>query len=500
MSPDWLSVRNLITPDQIALEYQGRKWSYRELSGWVDRICHHLHGRGVRPGNRVAVITPNSPIYVALIHAVAWLGIQIYPLNTRLTKMEIDIQLEMGEIDYLILGDRVGEGSVFNHSLERTIQVSLLEGLADVGDNPWVGSQVDGSDPFGVLFTSGTSGTPKGVVLTYSNLFYSAVSSGFRLGIDPMDRWLLCMPLYHMGGISILLRCCIYGTTVVLMDRFDPAAVNQALDEGDISQISLVPTMLKRVLEDRKHRKFPSSVRVVLLGGSAPLVGQVEEALASGIPIFLTYGLTEAASQVATARPADLERKPCSVGKPLFFTRVRIANTESETSPELKPIVPQGEIGEVCIAGPTVMHGYQGEPPLEGEFPTGDLGYLDADGDLFILERRTDLILSGGENVYPSEVEKVLLSHPAIIEACVVGTSDPVWGQRVSAAVVTKIDQNSILEGDIGSQLQKFCRLHLAGYKIPAIFTRLNFLPKTPSGKIKRDQVAEVIRNAVVNK
>jgi O-succinylbenzoic acid--CoA ligase len=338
-------------------------------------------------------------------------------------------------------------------------------------------------------------------MLTYGNHLWSAVGSAFRLGTDPQDRWLLCMPLYHVGGMAIVLRCCLYGTTVILQERFDPVAVNQALDTQGVTLVSLVPTMLHRLLEARGERPLPATLRCILVGGAAAPPSLLEKCLALGWPLATTYGLTEAASQVATATPAQVRRKPGTAGKPLMFTQVRIVGEDGEE-------LPPGEIGEIVVSGPTVMRGYYSAQRSAGgaqraavsdqrsvighPLHTGDLGYLDEEGDLWVVQRRADLIVTGGENVYPAEVEGVLLAHPGVEEACVVGIADPEWGQRVAAAVVVRPGARLTEE-----ELIAFCRQRLAGYKQPRLLRFVKGLPRTASGKVDR---AAVVREVGASK
>ncbi|MEZ4516495.1 MAG: o-succinylbenzoate--CoA ligase [Chloroflexota bacterium] len=349
-------------------------------------------------------------------------------------------------------------------------------------------SQTGGQDAIqAIVFTSGTTGRPKGAMLTYANHFYNAVGSAFRLGILPSDQWLVCMPLYHVGGMAIILRACLYGIAVILHDGFSPERVSSDLERLPISIVSLVPTMLFRLLPISQPERW-KSLRFVLLGGGAATAELLQAAHQVGIPVATTYGLTEAASQVATMPPTQALGKPGSVGKPLLFTQVRITD-ESGTRLE------QGEIGEIRVHGPGVFDGYYGNEQAteralpSGELRTGDLGYLDSDGDLWVVQRRSDLIVSGGENVYPAEVEQVLMQHPAVSAVCVVGLSDPEWGQRVAGLVVAE---------EVGSadDLIAFARLHLAAYKVPRTLVLADELPLTGSGKISRTAVADILRQA----
>ncbi len=341
----------------------------------------------------------------------------------------------------------------------------------------------DLSSPLAILFTSGTTGRPKGALQTLDNHFWSALASAFRLGTLPDDRWLLTIPLYHVGGLAIPLRCCLYGTTVVIpaTESFEPDVLRDDMQRHAVTLVSLVPAMLQRMLDAYPKDPFPASLRLILLGGAAAPLRLLERAARLDLPLALTYGLTETASQVATALPDEVGRKPGSAGKPLLFTRVSI---QDENGRELPP----GEIGEIVVTGPTVVPGYYRHPEQTGgTFHTGDLGTLDEDGDLWVVQRRSDLIVSGGENVYPAEVERVLLEHPSVREACVVGIRDDEWGEKVAAALV--LQPGAAIEKQ---EIQDFCRGHLAGYKLPRLIRFLPELPRTASGKIQRAAVCSL--------
>ncbi len=473
---DFLSDRARITPERPALYYEGRVWTYAGLNAEVSSVCLRLHAVGVRKGDRVAVFLPNRPEYVLLVHSLVRLAAVIVPLNIRLTRAEISEQLSVVEADWLVVsgGERLLDGLL---PPEKVLNLETLSGATGEG---WSEQVIDLDQDWGILFTSGTSGSPKGAVLTLGNLFFSAMASALRLGTRPDDRWLLAMPLYHVGGLSIVFRCAIYGTAVVLRDGFDPELTIKDLERYRVTLVSLVPTMLLKLLDRLGGERFPAQVRVVLLGGSAAREELVSAALMQGVPLALTYGLTEAASQVATALEEAVMHKPGSVGKPLFQTSLRIANESGEA-------LPTGEYGEIQVQGPTVMRGYLGHKPHEGWLKTGDIGYIDADGDLFVMQRRTDLIVSGGENVYPSEVEKVFQQHPGVADVCVVGLPDATWGQRVAALIVPSgvgIDNKA---------LDVFLRSRLAGFKVPKTIAYVSELPVTPSGKVCRPDVVEIL-------
>jgi O-succinylbenzoic acid--CoA ligase len=467
---DWLAERAAQTPTAPALEFTGQKWDYETLNNWVETLAVQLEARGVKRRARIAVHLANQPVYVALIHALARIGAVAVPLNIRLTEPEIKLQIEQSQCSCLICDTQLpGPGKqILVSELSSTPQQ-----LPKRKRPPLEPDAVQG-----IFFTSGTSGFPKGAKLTFDNHHASALASAQRLGIDSHDRWLLTMPLYHIGGMSIVFRAALQGFTVVLHPNFDVDAVHCALTNENITIVSLVPTMLHRLLEKYPAFKPSSSLRVILLGGAGAPMDLLEKALALNLPLALTYGLTEAASQVATSTPAETRLKAGSVGKPLPGTTVDIVDESGKS-------LPKGEIGEIVISGRTVMCGYLDSKELPGRFHTGDIGYLDSDGDLWVLTRRTDLIVSGGENVYPEEVERALLRHPAVSEACVVGMPDPEWGQSVAAAVV--------LREPCGTEtLIQFLREQVAGYKIPRRIAFVESLPRTASGKLKRTEVANM--------
>lgn len=474
---DWLRARAQASPHALALMMGAERWDYAALDGLVDQMSHWLTTAvGLPTNGRVGVLLENSLEYVCLLHALVRLGQTIVPLNTRLTTAEINWQVD--------------------HAACGLVLASADGATADVRRVPVVGWQipappcpaVPAPSPQAILFTSGTTGQPKGVVLSMENHFYSALASAYKLGVQADDVWLSCLPLYHVGGMAVIFRSCLYGTAVDLHPRFDLAAVNHALDTWPITLISVVPTMLHRMVQTRTQ--WPTSLRLILVGGAAATAELVQAANQLGPEphhprIATTYGMTETASQIATLLPAGAQNKPASVGRPLLFTQVRVVGQDGQPAAV-------GHIGEVWVAGPTVSAGYINQPQanaerfVEGWFRTGDMGYLDADGDLWIVQRRSDLIVSGGENVYPAEVEQVLRQHTAVAEACVVGVPDVEWGQRV-AAMVQLVAGATLPE----AELLAFVQTRLAGYKRPRLLQFVPHLPQTASGKIARRQIQE---------
>ncbi|MFD1526506.1 AMP-binding protein, partial [Halolamina salina] len=336
-----------------------------------------------------------------------------------------------------------------------------------------------------LLFTSGTTGDAKAVTLTMGNLLASATASAFRLGIDPADRWLVPLSLHHMGGIAPVLRSTLYGTTVIVRESFDPGGTVDDLREYDATCISLVPTMLRRMLESRGT--LPDSLRFVLVGGAPCPEELIERCRDYSVPICPTYGMTETASQVATARHEEAYDHPDTVGRPLLWTDVTVVDSAGS------PVEP-GESGELVVRGPTVTPGYYGDPAATGEaigahgLHTGDVGYRDEEGRLYVLNRLDDRILTGGENVDPGEVVEAIRTHPGIEDAAVVGLDDEEWGEQVAALLVPTEDGVDV------DDLEAHLRERLAGFKLPRTIGTAEELPRTVSGTVERDAVRERLR------
>jgi len=476
---DWLTQRARSSPEKTALIFEGQIWSYAALNQRAEKMTRQLLAGGIKSGHHVAALASNSPDLVVLIHALIKLGAVLIALNTRLTFEELTWQIQGADVDYLIYDDAFAStAEKLNNKGFSFRQLAAADLVVD-----HLPEAFDFENTHAIIFTSGTTGQPKGAVLTIDNHFWSATASAFRLGLSPDDRWSLCLPLYHVGGMAIILRSCLYGTAVVLHRDFSAHQIASVIEHQAVTMISLVPTMLHRLMETSLTQL--AKLRVILLGGGAASPQLIRTSLGAGLPIVTTYGLTEASSQVATSTLENVAEKIGRAGRPLMFTQLQIESPQGE-------VLPVGEIGEIVVSGPTVMSGYYRRPDAtrsvlqDGRLRTGDMGYLDADGDLWVVQRRTDLIISGGENVYSSEVESVLERHPDIREACVIGLDHPVWGQQIAAAVV--LHEGRVLSS---KTIEQYCRTSLAGYKIPRVFHFLISFPRTASGKIIRSQVRQ---------
>jgi len=469
-----------MTPDAPAIESGDSIWTFADLADRARRGAAHIVATVQPAAAPVALLLPGDARFVGWFAAIALAGRAALPLNARLTTHELVQQLRDARAGVLLgeAGDpRLAEIAVHLPALVVRPAPELVALPGACGQLP--GEAASDDAVLAVLFTSGTSGRSKGACLCWTNFAASALAAADPLGSAIAERWLACMPLFHVGGLSILVRSVLFGGPIRLHARFDAALVSDALDEGDIAGISLVPTMLSRLLAHRGGRPAPAGLKVLLLGGAAASPELLGRACEAGYPVCPTYGLTEATSQVATARPPRSRAAGPSPMLALPGNELRIVAHGKD--------VPAGEPGEILVRGPTIMLGYLNDPSAtaralqDGWLHTGDIGILDADGGLQVLDRRDDLIVSGGENVYPAEVEAVLLGHASVADAGVAGLPDGDLGERVVAWIVAKEG----LATDAAA-LSEHCRSRLAGFKRPREFRFVPALPRTVAGKLQR--------------
>ena len=415
----WLPRAAAAHPDRLAVN----RCTYGQLHEDARRAAGGLAAQGVGTGDRVAIALPPGEAFTTLLHAIWGLGAVAVPHDLRLAEHE------------------------------RPPAEHVVAALPD-GPPRDLRKTVDGDEVALGLQTSGTSGTPKPVAPTFANLHWSALGSAAALGARPDDAWLCTLPLSHVGGLSIVIRSAIQGTRAVVHERFDTDRVLHALHEDDVTLVSLVPTTLQRLLD--AGLKHPPRLRCALLGGAPVPPALQRRAARAGIPVAQTYGLTETCSQVTTQTPGELE---ADAGPPLFCIRIR-------TAPD----------GEIEVQGPTVV----GQAPGTW-LATGDLGRLDREGRLTVTGRKADTIVTGGENVAPTEVEAVLAEHPSVQEAAVHGRPHPAWGEAVVATVVLKPGAHASPD-----ELRRHCAAQLAGFKVPKQIDLTSALPRTRSGKLLR--------------
>jgi len=433
---NWLAQRSQSCPDRVALIAGGEQMTYAQLDEEAERAARRLVAYGVRRGGTVAVTTAGTRQNVVLIHALMKTGAVLLPLSPKLSEAERAAAVEASRV------------SVDLDDASRLTQTEA--------DMPLLGEH-DMSDLHCRILTSGSSGTPHTVGLTYGNHLFSAMGSAFNIGVNPEDRWLCALPISHISGLSIVMRSVIYGTTIVLQDGFNTGDIRRAIEDDGVTLISMVSTMLLRLLEEEVDLSSP---RAILVGGGPVPQGALEEALSRGASVIQTYGLTETCSQVTTLEVKEARRKVGSVGRPLLTSHLRIQD------------------GEILVQGPTVS-----AEALDGDgwLHTGDVGRIDEDGFLYVEGRTDEMIITGGENVSPGEVEDALVRHPEIVEAAVVGRPDPEWQQAVTAVVVLSAGSNLGLEA-----IREHCAGLLASYKVPKRVETIDELPRTTSGKLMR--------------
>ena len=463
----WLERRAASHGAHPALCGGGVQLDFAGLQARVARTAGRLRGLGIGVGDRVALLLGVGVEWVELLHALTRIGAVAVPLGPRLTAAEIAALLDACPC-VAVLHDAGGAATIAGLPpvlAGRRIAVDELAALPVAGDARPAWPDLDA--PHSVVFTSGSSGAPRPIVLAAGNHLWSALASASVLGVRDDDRWLACLPLHHVGGLSILMRSVVLGIPVELHERFDPKRVNAAID-GGATLVSLVAAMLQRVLEARGGRPFPPHLRAILLGGGPAPRALLDACAAAGVPLAPTYGMTEAASQLATAAPGEAGGD--GAAWPLPGVELRLAS------------------GAIEVRGPMISRGATGG---DGWLRTRDLGALDAAGRLQILGRADDLIISGGENVHPREVERVLEAHPAVAEACAFALPDADWGEVVAAQVRLAAGGAADLDA-----LRRHARVALAGFKQPRRLEIVADFPRSAAGKILRRAVAAQARGS----
>lgn len=492
----WMNRRRLKSPHRLALIFgDDDTLTYRELADAADRVAAFLWHRGVRAGDRVAYLGENSPEFVMTLFGATQIGAVFVPVNTRLAPREIahvlkdcgaralihDPELSakvdaVGAPDVAVIV-RTGSGDDDDPGLAR-----LIAGLRPRR----VDADVVLGDPAAIVYTSGTTGKAKGAVLTHGNLTWVALNTVVDYDVDSTDVALMISPLFHvaslgMGALPIILK----GGTIVLEKGFEPGRALQLIQRHKVTMLSGVPTTYQMMADHPDWSSTDLSTLAKLTCGGSAVPGRVLNAYEErGLHFSQGYGMTET-SPGATSLPPDMTRaKMGSVGVPHFFTEVRVADSDGR-------MVAQGTVGEIEIAGPNVFAGYHGQPDAtaaafthDGWFRSGDLGYLDEDGYLFISDRLKDMIISGGENIYPAEVENLINEIEGVSGVAVIGVPNERWGE-VALAVVTLREGACVDTALVRAHLDS----RIARYKIPREVIVVDELPRTASGKVRKTEL-----------
>ena len=488
-------------PDHPLCHISDLTFSYTEVDEISGRVASALLGTGLRRGDKVAVQLPNLPQFLFTYFAILKAGLVMVPLNPLLKAPEVAYQLRDSESRMLITFEGFAAEAVAGAREAGDVSMYVVnlpgndqrpEGTRDYdelyfADDTGEIEPVNADDTAVIIYTSGTTGKPKGAELTHFQLYMNCTVAGELFGFRDDDIGVAVLPMFHVFGLSSVLNTAVrFGGTLVLIPRFEPDAVLDAIARYRCTIFSGVPTMYYTLLQADVASRDLSSLRVGISGGAA-IPGEVIRAFEEkfpGVVILEGYGLSETASTTTFNVSAE-QRKVLSIGKPIWGVEVRVVDEQD------KPLPPGSEnIGEIVIRGHNVMKGYYGNLAATAEafrggwFHTGDLAYADEDGYLFIVDRKKDLVIRGGYNVYPREIEEVLFGHPAVAEAAVVGKADPKLGEEILAFVVPKPGA----EAD-PDDIMAYCRERLAAYKYPREVRIADDLPKGPTGKILKREL-----------
>ena len=490
----WIERHAAFTSDKTAIRFAGSTLSYADFANRIERAAAVLARLDVRRGDAVAFLGLNHPLSLVLLFACARLGAMLMPLNWRLAPPEHAWMLTDCPPRALFVEEPfIEHASAFPSTLGATRLIAL--GATPAGwlhwDELWAAAPArapragDEDSPLLLCYTSGTTGVPKGVVLTQRAIFCNAVNSAHLHDLTSADRVLTTLPLFHVGGLNIQTTPAFHvGASVVLHAKFDPLATLDAIERERITLVLLVPAQLTVMMETLRWSEADlSSLRMIVTGSTIVPEALVRKVGARGMPVVQVYGSTETAPIASYVRAPDWERKAGSAGLPALHCELRIIDDEGRD-------LPPGADGEILVRGASVMNGYWNAPEEtlkvleDGWYRTGDIGHLDDEGYLYVMSRKTELIISGGENIYPAELENILLQNASIQEACVVGSPDERWGEVVAAVVVLKPGAQ-LSKADVMALFQG----RLARYKHPREVHFVASLPRTALGKVQRNQV-----------
>lgn len=473
----WLTQQAVLHPERPAFFYEEQVHTFSELQQIVQSYAYDYQRKLPKDSTIVAVYGKSSPTFIYTVLALWELGVTVQFLNMRLTESECHGQLLDSQSQAIIVTDEHSEASF---APCRLIHAPKLQELHPVKKQDWLDLGYREEQMASIMYTSGTTGKAKGVLQTFGNHRASALASKKSLSLTANDCWLNVMPLYHISGLSIFLRSLVIGLSVRLLPKYAAEQVHHWLKTGQVTVVSVVTKMLQDLLSLTKE-SYPASLKGILLGGGPVRSEVLEKCLAYQLPVMQSYGMTETCSQIF-ALPFDYSlTKLGSAGLALQDVQCKI-----------EPLNEKETIGEILVKGPSITPGYlhglaKERFDKEGYFHTGDLGYLDEDGFLFVKSRLGDLIISGGENIYPKEIEDCLSQHPQIQEVAVVGEANEKWGHVPVAYLKLATDDFD------KSQLNQLL-VTLAKYKRPQTFYVLSDFPKTASGKIQKYQLSQIER------
>jgi fatty-acyl-CoA synthase len=488
---DWFAKWALYSPQQLAVKeaLTGRSMSYAELDEAANKAAAWLQQQGLRQGDRLVILAEFCVELVVLFGAAQKTGVILVPLNYRLSPREIDYLL--GDADpALVLVEPKFQDLLRDAPQAAGLRQLELAALFSLSVNAGIPQAVGltANDPVFILYTSGTTGFPKGALYTHEMLLWNSLNTALRLNVTSSDRTLMVMPPFHTGGWNVLTTPFLhFGATVVLLPKFDAEQVMDLLERERINLFMGVPTMIKMMSEVPRFEQVDlAALRYFIVGGEALPIPVIERWNQKGVPIRQGYGLTEVGPNVTSLPEADAIRKIGSIGFPNFYLQTKLVDEQGET------VVGAGR-GEFWLKGPVVTPGYWRHPEAtaksmtDGWFHTGDVLERDAEGYLYVVDRIKNMFISGGENVYPAEIEHFLRKHPAIAEVAVLGVPDERWGEVGKAFVVLQSPTTATAE-----ELKGYCLNGLAKFKVPKHFAFVAAIPKNDTGKVDRKKLAEL--------
>ncbi len=507
---NFVSIPASIFPEQEILVFGDRRWTYAELWQRVQRIGNALRSAGVEPGDRVAVLQTNSDDYVATYFATALIGGVFVPVNYRAKPIELKHILSTAKTKVLLAGDRYVS---LVESLENELPSvatyvalegehegmvhfpKLLDGVTDVCEE----AAIDDSQTTILMYTSGTTSLPKGVMLSHNEFTAYVVNNVEMADGSPRGTALLSAPLYHIAGATNIMTSLFTGRKLVVLPQFEAGEWLDAADKESVTHAFVVPTMMKMIID---HPTFAerdlSTLSNLSYGGAAmpfPVIRRAIELFPETVGFVNAFGQTETTSTLTVLGPDDHKlagtpeevarclKRLTSIGRPLPDVQVKVVDDEGND-------LPSGEVGEIWVSTPRLMKGYANEeggadsPVRDGWLPTRDMGWIDEDGYIFLGGRKDDMIIRGGENIAPAEVEAVLQSHPCVEEAAVIGFKNEEWGEQVGAIVVLRPGESATAE-----ELEKFCQQNMASFKKPEIIHFVDELPKNQMGKVLKNDL-----------
>ncbi len=494
----WIEKRAQITPNKLALIGENEQVTYKQMSENIHKIARCLQERFLlKKGDRLGLLLPNGIDYVMILFAAAKIGSIIVPLNTRLTATELAFQVNDSQTTAIIIGKEFEDFG--NEIIDRTKISSVMwldGGLKSLLDQVQTTlreeaslPEVDGSSAFIICYTSGTTGHPKGAVLTQENMFWNALNNQLSLDITSNDVTLTLLPLFHIGGIGLFsLPVLFMGGTVVIPSKFDTSQVLKLIEQYRITLIMGVPTIHDSIRKDPNfHHTDLTSVRWFYSGGAPCPLELISFFTEKGLPFGQGFGMTETSPTVFLQTKDNYLESKGSIGKATMFTEIRVVDSTGKD-------VACDEVGELWVKGPNVFKEYWNLPKetadsfKDGWFLTGDLVKKDQDGFVYITGRKKEMIISGGENIYPLEIEQAIAKLKQVQETAVIGVPDDIWGE-VPIAIIVLHEGSTLTKKEI----QEYCKQYLAKYKVPKEVHFVNALPKNATGKIDKTLIKKQI-------